>query len=95
MTYESQCQGDIEKQRTYEFYLPKNFGYTWAVLAYHSLPGHYLKITPAIEEMRLKAVIDGQLRFIRRMISGEKVILNTHLQVLRAIQSEKKAAGVY
>lgn len=90
LQYASQGQSDIEKQRTYEFHLLKHFGYTWARMAHLSLQHHYLTVTPAMEEMRLKSVIDGQLRFLRRIISFEKVMLATHLQVLRAIGSEEK-----
>src|SRR5258708_20928894 len=90
LTIPSQCQSHIEKQRTYEFHLLKNFGYTWAVCAYLALPAHYLKITPAIEEMRLNAVIDGHLRYIKRLIGFEQVMLHTRFQILRSLQSKQK-----
>lgn len=88
--YPSQCASYIERQKTYERHLLANYGLHWAAWRYDfELKEHYLKMTPALEELRQRSIIDHHLHFLKLLIRCEQTLLRSHLRNLRNLRSEE------
>lgn len=82
--YESQLSGYVEKHRTYERHLLANYGYTWAAYRYeHELKHRYLKITPELEMLRQRSILDRTLHYINLLLSTQHMLLNMELADVR------------
>jgi hypothetical protein len=93
--YASQMQSYIERHKTYERHLLANYGYAWAEMEYDCLREHYLEITPEIEYLRQRSVLDMRIRMLRRLMSFTRVMLRIHMHNLRSLRNEEDRQMYY
>ncbi len=89
LNYASQRQSYIERHKTYERYLLANYGWAWAEIEYQCLREHYLEITPEIEYLRQKSILDMRIRMLRHLMAFARLMLKMHLRQLRSLKSEE------
>jgi hypothetical protein len=87
--YASQMQSYIERHKTYEKHLLANYGWAWAEMDYHCLREHYLEITPEIEYLRQRSILEMRMRMLRLLLSSTRVLIRTHFHALRSLRSEE------
>ena len=89
LIYASQRQSYIERHKTYEKHLLARYGYAWAEMDYHCLREHYLEITPQIEYLRQRSLLEMRMRMLRLLLSSTRVLMRTHFHALRSLRSEE------
>jgi hypothetical protein len=87
--YASQLQSYTERHKTYERYLLTNYGYAWAELEYLSLRERYLQMTPEIEDLRQRSILDMRMRMVRCLMSSTRLMMRTHMRALSSLKSEE------
>ncbi len=86
--YASQQQSYIERHKTYEKHLLRNYGYTWATWEYHDLKEHYQEITPELAYIQQRSILDRELEMLRLMIRVERFLMRADIHTLRSLKSE-------
>jgi hypothetical protein len=87
--YASQLQSYTERHKTYERYLLANYGYAWTEVEYLSLRERYLQMTPEIEDLRQRSILDLRMRMVRCLMSFTRLMMRTHMRALSSLKSEE------